>query len=84
MTPHSMARPLKMLHYTSGVQTMKMNEFKLPSFSLLQKITSGQIDTMKSVKLQKENRNISEDVILMLYEMFFGRNAKIISIGYSK
>ena len=60
-----------MLRYTSlQAYKLMMNEFKLPSLSLLQKITAGQIDTTKSVKLLKENGNISEDVILMLDEMF--------------
>ena len=60
-----------MLRYSS-LQAYKvmMEEFKLPSLALLQKLTAGKIDTMKTAKLLKETRSISEDVILMFDEMF--------------
>ena len=46
-----------------------MEEFNVPSISLLQKFASRKIDTLKSAKLLKENGSISEDVILMFNEM---------------
>ena len=42
-----------------------MDEFKLPSLILLRKITCGSIDTIAAVKLLKELRHNSEDVILL-------------------
>ena len=52
-----------MLRYSS-LQAYKvmMEEFKLPSLALLQKLTAGKIDTMKTAKLLKETGSISEDV----------------------
>ena len=60
-----------MLRYTSlQAYRLMMEEFKLPSLALLRKITTGNIDTIKSAKMLKANGNISEDVILMLDEMY--------------
>ena len=60
-----------LLRYTS-LQAYKLlqQEFKLPSVSLLRRITSGKIDTLKTAKVLRENGNISNDVILMFDEMF--------------
>ena len=60
-----------LLRYTS-LQTYKLlqEEFTLPSISLLRRITSGKIDTMKTANVLRENGSISEDVILMFDEMF--------------
>ena len=44
--------------------------FKLPQLSLLQTITAGKIDAMKSVKFLTENGNIPEDFIAMFDEMY--------------
>ena len=59
-----------LLRYTS-LQTYKLlqEEFKLPSISLLRRITSGKIDTMKTANVLRENGSISKDVILMFDEM---------------
>ena len=60
-----------MLRYSSlQAYEVWMDEFKLPSLSMLQKLASGKIDTMKSATLLRDNGNISEDVILMFDEMF--------------
>ena len=69
-----MLRYALMLRYSSlQAYKMMMEEFKLPSLSLLQKLTAGKIDTMKSARLSKENGCISEDVILMFDEMFLDK-----------
>ena len=60
-----------LLRYSSlPVYKILQEEFKLPSLSLLRKITTGKIDAVKSAKILRENGNISEDVILMFDEMF--------------
>ena len=60
-----------LLRYSSlPAYKMLMNEFKLPSLSLLKKLTTGRIDTMKAAKALKNNGNISEDVIVIFDEMY--------------
>ena len=60
-----------MLRYSSlSAYKIMSEEFKLPSLSLLQKLTAGKIDTTKCAQLLKESGKISEDVILMFDEMF--------------
>ena len=55
-----------MLRYTS-VQSYKLllDEFRLPSLSLLRKIVTGDIDAAKSAKLLKDEEKISSDVCLI-------------------
>ena len=55
-----------MLRYTS-VQLYKLllDEFRLPSLSLLRKIVTGDIDAAKSAKLLKDEEKISSDVCLI-------------------
>ena len=47
-----------------------MKEFPFPSLSLLKKISEGQLDAVKCAKSLKLQRVISEDVVLMLDEMY--------------
>ena len=60
-----------MLRYTS-VQSNKLllDEFRLHSLSLLQKIETGDIDAAKSVKLLKYEEKISSDVCLIFDKMY--------------
>ena len=60
-----------LLRYTS-LQSYKMlcEHFQLPSLSLLRKITKGTIDAVKCATKLKTVGKISEDVVLMLDEMF--------------
>ena len=59
------------LRYSSlPAYKLLLEQFKLPSVSLLRRITSGKIDTLKTLKLLRENGSISDDVILMFDEMF--------------
>ena len=60
-----------MLRYTS-VQSYKflLDEVRLPSLSLLQKIVTGDIDTAKSAKLLKDEEKISSDTCLIFDEMY--------------
>ena len=67
----NMIRYALLLRYTS-LQTYKLlqEEFKLPSVSLLRRITAGKIDAVKAANLLKDNGSISDDVILIVNEMF--------------
>ena len=66
-----------MLRYSSlPAYKLLMEEFKLPSVSLLRRITAGKIDALKTAKVLRDNGNISEDVILMFDEMFLQKCAE--------
>ena len=67
----NMIRYALLLRYTS-LQTYKLlqEDFKLPSVSLLRRITAGKIDAVKAENLLKDNGSISDDVILIVDEMF--------------
>lgn len=58
------------LRYTSkqAYDTL-LEEFPLPSLSLLQKLNKGGKDSLKAVKLLLENDEIDRDVVLLLDEM---------------
>ena len=60
-----------MFRYTS-VQWYKLllDEFRLPSLSLLRKIVTGDIDAAKSSKLLKDEEKISSDICLIFDEMY--------------
>ena len=60
-----------MLRYTS-VQSYKLllDEFRLPSLSLLRKIVTGDIDAAKWAKLLKDDGKISSDTCLIFDEMY--------------
>ena len=59
-----------MLRYTS-VESYKLllDEFRLPSLSLLQKTVTGDRDAAKSAKLLKDEGKISSDVCLIFDKM---------------
>ena len=64
-----------LLRFTS-IQAYKMllNEFPLPSLSLLEKISKGGVDPIKSAKLLLEKEKISKDVVLMIDEMYLQKS----------
>ena len=47
-----------------------LDEFSLPSISLLNKIKEGNIDALKAAKLLLENSSISKDMVLLFDEMY--------------
>ena len=65
-----------LLRYTS-FQAYKLlqEEFPLPSLSLLKKISSGGVDPVKAAKLLLNKNLISEDVVLMIDEMYLQKSA---------
>ena len=60
-----------LLRYTS-FQSYKLllDEFSLPSISLLNKIKEGNIDALKAAKLLLENSSISKDILVLFDEMY--------------
>ena len=63
-----------LLRYTS-LQSYKLllDEFPLPSISLLNKIKEGEgnIDALKAAKLLLENSSISKGIVVLFDEMYF-------------
>ena len=53
-----------------------LEEFPLPSLSLLNKISSGNIDALKSAKLLLENGKMSQDVCIIFDEIFLQKHAE--------
>ena len=60
-----------LLRYTL-LQSYKLllNDFSLPSMSLLNKIKEGNIDALKAAKLLLENSSISKDMVVLFDEMY--------------
>ena len=64
-----------MLRYTSlPAYKLMQEEFNLPSVSMLRKISSGSIDSVKSANILRENGSISKDIILIFDEMFLQKS----------
>ena len=63
------------LRYTS-IQSYKvlLQDFPLPTLSLLQKISSGTIDAAKRANALRIERKISEDVCLIFDEMYLQKS----------
>ena len=60
-----------LLRYTSLQSYMLLlDEFLLPSISLLNKIKEGNIDALKAAKLLLENSSISKDIAVLFDEMY--------------
>ena len=59
-----------LLRYTL-LQSYKLllNDFTLPSMSLLNKIKEGNIDALKAAKLLLENSSISKDIVVLFDEI---------------
>ena len=66
-----------LLRYTS-FQSYKLllDEFSLPSISLLNKIKEGNIDALKAAKLLLENSSISKDIVVLFDEMYLQKCAE--------
>ena len=60
-----------MLQYSS-CQTYKLllKKLPLPSMSVLGKLTSGEVDSLKVAKLVLENQTVSSDCVLIIDEMY--------------
>ena len=62
--------------YIHASYKVLLEEFPLPSLSLLNKISSGNIDALKSAKLLLKNGKMSQDVCVILDEMFLQKCAE--------
>ena len=64
-----------LVRYTSfQAYKLLLEEFPMPSLSLLEKISKGGVDPVKSAKLLLAKGRISEDVILMIDEMYLQKS----------
>ena len=59
-----------------------LNEFPLPSFSLLKKLHSGGINSMKAASILLQEGSISSDIILMADEMYLQKGTQFHSGQY--
>ena len=64
-----------LVRYTSfQAYKLLLEEFPMPSLSLLEKISKGGVDPVKSAKLLLAKGRISEDVILMIAELYLQKS----------
>ena len=66
------------IQYYTSPQAYKLllNEFPLPSVSLLRKLSQGGLDNMKACKSLYEQGNISKDVNLLIDEMYLQKEVQ--------
>ena len=65
-----------MLPYSS-CQTFKLlKELTLPSLSVFKKLTSGEVDLLKVVKLFLEKQIVSSDCVLIIDEMYLQKSVQ--------
>ena len=63
--------------YTSAQACrLLLENFPLPSFSILNKIQRGGVDAVKAITLLREKGEISEDIILRVDEMFLHKSTQ--------
>ena len=60
---------LDLRHTSLQAYKLLLEKFPLPSISLLNKIQEGGIDSLKALKVLREEDQISTDLILMVDEM---------------
>ena len=73
----AMIRYALLLRYTSAqAYRVLLKQFPLPSFSLLNKIQQGGVDSIKALKRLREKGKISEDVVLMADEMYLQKTSE--------
>ena len=72
-----MIRYALLLRYTS-LQAYKLllQEFPMPSISLLNKLQAGGVDAIKFIKYLLEKKEISRDIILMFDEMYLQKSTQ--------
>ena len=75
----SLIRYALLLRYTSlPAYRMLLEQFNLPSLSLLKKLKQGNIDAEKCAKILRENGKISNEIILIFDEMFLQRSQEFV------
>ena len=73
---------LLLKHTSAQTYRLLLEQFPLPSFSLLSKIESGSIESYRAASALKAKGSISEDVILLLDEMYLQKQAQYHSGKY--
>ena len=53
-----------------------LNHFSLPSFSTLNKLKQGGLDSLKALKVLQRAGKISDDIIVMAEEMYLQKSSK--------
>ena len=65
------------LRYTSAqAYKLLLEQFPLPSFSLLKKINKGGVELLKSVKCLINQNKIDKDVVLLMDEIYLQKEAQ--------
>ena len=65
--------------YTSGqAYKLLLENFPLPSFSLLQKLKRGSVDALKACKCLYEAEEISQDVVVLVDEMYLKKKRPVL------
>ena len=82
--PSILIRFALMLRYSS-CQTYKLllKELPLPLMSVLKKLTSGEVDSLKVAKLLLEKQTVSSDRVLIIDEMYLQISVQYQSGGLS-
>ena len=66
-----------LLRYTSlQAYRILLEKFPMPSLSLLNKIQSGGVDAVKSIKHLLDIGEISQDIVLMFDEMYLQKSTQ--------
>ena len=71
-----------LLHRYTSLQSYKLllDEFPLPSISLLNNIKEGNIDALKAVRLLLENSSTSKDIVVLFDEMHLQKRVEYLNI----
>ena len=66
-----------LLRYSSRqAYSLLLNEFPLPSFSLLEKLSRGSLDALKVAKKFLDEGNISKDCMVLFDEMYLQKGTQ--------
>jgi hypothetical protein len=72
-----------LLRYTSAqAYKLLLDKFPLPSFSLLQNLQKGGVDSVKAAKILNEKGEISKDIVLMADEMYLQKSSQYYAGNY--
>ena len=75
-SPKVLRYALILRHTSLQAYKLLLEQFPLPSLSLLNKLQTGGVDAIKAIKLLREKGELSQDVILMLDEMYLQKSTQ--------
>ena len=71
----SLLRYALLLYYTSPqAYRLLLEQFPMPSISLLKKLSRGGVDSLKAVKVLLEQEKIDKDIVLLLDEIYLQKD----------